>query len=462
MNSDGILIVEGYNAAVLVERGHLVVRDGFPNEGKVREVRFPRGRCEIERMVVRAPGGTVSMSAIDWCARMGIAISFVASDSTLLNTLVPDAPHDGPVKRAQAVAGTTDDALTLSRYLLTRKLDSQIGSIAHDFSNLGIGSSQSRAASTKQIESCKSSLATAKTLDDFLVLEGNAAQAYWDLLAATPLPWRKWAYKRIPAHWAAISPRASGGRDRVRDATDPFNAVLNYCYTLLEVETRIACEAVGLDPDLGLLHVDERLRESFIFDLLEPLRAKADVWALELLHKEKLHPAMFHELRDGVVRLDPDLTELLTRSLMPRFAKAALEVANDYARQLRRIAVPLKLFRTAQKPIAQRREVWTQTTCTYCKEPLPRKGLKFCGRPCYLRYSVEIAKPINKAHVRLAEMRAAGLSPGHGGEAAKKRGAKLAESNRRRSLGLTPDEMRNRRAMQQRRYRSPKQGSETD
>ena len=89
----------------------------------------------------------------------------------------------------------------------------------------------------------------------------DAAQIYWDLLVATPLPWREWALKRIPAHWGAISPRTSGRRERVRDATDPFNAILNYCYTLLEVETRIACEAVGLDPDLGLLHTDDRLRE---------------------------------------------------------------------------------------------------------------------------------------------------------------------------------------------------------
>jgi CRISPR-associated endonuclease Cas1 len=454
------LVVEGYNARLFVERGHLVVHDGFPTEGKARELRLPRGRCEVKRIVVRAPGGMISMPAIDWCARKGIALSFVASDSALLNTMIPDAPHDGPVKRAQAASGTTDDALTLARYLLTRKMDSQVHAVKHDFDLLNIGNEQSRGIAAKQIESCKASLANAKTLMDFLTLEGNAAQVYWDLLVATPLPWRPWAYRRIPAHWAAISPRTSGQRERVRDATDPFNAILNYGYTLLEVETRIACEAVGLDPDLGLIHVDERLRESFIFDLLEPLRAKADVWALELLHKEKLHPAMFHELRDGVVRLDPDLAELLAKSLMPRFAKAALEIANDYAKQLRRIAVPLRLFRAAPKPIAQRREAWAQSTCAYCKELLPRKGLKFCGRQCYLRYSVEIAKPIEKAHVRLAEMRAAGLSPGHGGEAAKKRGAKIAESNRRRGLGMTPDEMRSRKAARMRYRRKLKKQSE--
>lgn len=433
--SHSVYSVEGYNANIYVERGHLVISDGFPAEGKGRETRFPRGRCEIDRILIRAPGGTISMAAMDWCARMGIAVSFVASDSTLLNCLVPDAAHDGPVKRAQAVSAVTDDALRLARYLLTRKMDSQIQAIDGDFPRLRIGNVSARSTATAQIHACKASLSETQTLVDFLALEGRAAQVYWDLLVETPLPWRPWALKRIPAHWAAISPRTSGGRDRVRDAPDPFNAILNYCYTLLEVETRIACEAVGLDPDFGLLHVDDRLRESFIYDLLEPLRAKADVWALELLLKEKMTPSMFHELRDGIVRLDPDLAERLASALMPRFAKAAMELGNDYAKQLRLITVARKLVREAPKPIAARRKTWERSECGYCKEPLPRKGLKFCGRPCYLKYSVEIARPIEKAQARLAEMRASGLSPGHGGEAARKRGAVLADNNRRRITG---------------------------
>ena len=105
---------------------------------------------------------------------------------------------------------------------------------------------------------------------------------------------------------------------------------------------------------------------------------------------------MFHELRDGIVRLDPDLTERLASTLMPRFAKAAMELANDYAKQLRQITVARKLVREAPKPIAARRKTWERSACGYCKEPLPRKGLKFCGRPCYLKYSVEIAKPLKR------------------------------------------------------------------
>jgi CRISP-associated protein Cas1 len=439
--SASVLVLEGYDARMYVERGHLVTRDGFANEGMVREMHFPRGRCAIERLVIRARGGTVSMEAIDWCVRMGIAISFVASDSTLLNCLVPDAPHDGPVKRAQALSAITDDAVNLARYLLRKKMDSQISAIERDFPRLGIVNVSGKSTAAVQVQACKAALAQTSTLMDFLALEGRAAQVYWDCLVSTPLPWKTWALKRIPAHWAFIGPRTTGRRERVRDATDPFNAVLNYCYTLLEVETRIACEAVGLDPDLGLLHTDDRLRESFIYDLLEPLRSKADVWTLELLRKEQMHPAMFHELRDGVVRLDPDLTGLLAATLMPRFRKAALEIANDYAKQLRRITVPRRLVREAPKPIEERRRSWDRAVCGYCKEPLPRKGLKFCGRQCYLRHSIEVAKPIEKAQARLAEMRAAGFSPGHGGDAARKRGAVLAENNRRRITGRAASRM---------------------
>src|SRR5580692_678535 len=156
--NERVLVIEGYDARLYVERGHLVTRDGFANEGSVREIHFPRGRCAIERIIIRAPGGTISMSAIDFCSRMGIAISFVASDSTLLNCLVPDAPHDGPVKRAQAVSAVTDDALALARYLLGKKMDAQIHAIERDFQRLGIGTVSGNSTSAAKVHPCKTPL----------------------------------------------------------------------------------------------------------------------------------------------------------------------------------------------------------------------------------------------------------------------------------------------------------------
>jgi hypothetical protein len=159
---------------------------------------------------------------------------------------------------------------------------------------------------------------------------------------------------------------------------------------------------------------------------------------------------MFIELRDGIVRLDPDLARDIAHHLMPRLRSKALHVANEYAKQLRRVKVPYRLVRAERKTIDGARRVESLSNCRYCQQQLPRRGLQFCDRQCYLSYSVEIARPIDKAQAKLAEMRAAGLSPGHGGEAAKKRGAKIAESNRRRSLGLPPAKTRARKAEQMR------------
>jgi CRISPR/Cas system-associated endonuclease Cas1 len=45
--------------------------------------------------------------------------------------------------------------------------------------------------------------------------------------------------------------------------------MLNYLYAVLESETRLACAALGLDPGLGVLHVDAQCRDSLAFDVME-------------------------------------------------------------------------------------------------------------------------------------------------------------------------------------------------
>jgi CRISPR-associated endonuclease Cas1 len=346
----------------------------------------------------------------------------------------------------------TDFSIELCRWLLKLKFASQNHALNTEI--LKIKDQNSLAISPKhlpaEIQTCTDELASCDSLDGLLSLEGRAAQAYWRILVGRPLPWPTWALKRIPDHWKAVGPRESGGRNRVRDASDPFNAILNYSYTLLEVETRIACAAHGLDPDLGLLHVDDRLRESFVFDLLEPLRAKVDVWALELISKKGLRPYMFHELRDGIVRLDPDLAKLLAESLMPKVRGTALELASQYVTQLRKVKLPYRLQRFGGNALKATPTLIAATECGYCKQPLRKKGLKFCGRQCFLRHSVEIRQPIKLAQARWTEMRELGLNPGHGGEAAKKRGKAMAQTNNRLALNLTADEWRSRRAAQAR------------
>lgn len=44
--------------------------------------------------------------------------------------------------------------------------------------------------------------------------------------------------------------------------------MLNYLYAMLEAETRFAASTLGLDPGIGVMHVDVPYRDSLALDLM--------------------------------------------------------------------------------------------------------------------------------------------------------------------------------------------------
>jgi CRISPR-associated protein Cas1 len=438
-DSASVLVVEGYGAHVFVERGHLVIRDGFPSEGKDREIRFPRGRCGIKRIVVRAPQGSISMGAVDWCSRLGIALSFLGSDSRLLNALIPDGAHDGPLKRAQAIVAVLESSVELARELTRQNMLSRIRAVESDFRRLELATAARRDETCSAIRTAIAQLRLDSELRNLLVREGYAARLYWSLLTGSALPWPHWARERVPRHWQTISAREFGATQQVRDATDPFNAMLNYAYTLLEVEVRIAIHAHGLDPDLGLIHVDTRARESLVHDLMDPLRSNVDVLTIEFARRGGLRPYMFIELRDGVVRLDPDMARDLATWIIPQIQRLAFECVTAYAALLRGIEVPYRLSIRMRRPEKIESTSDDFGVCP-CGTPLKRRGRKFCSRQCVLNRDINERQPIKLAHAKLAEMVAQGRDPRSGPE--KKRKPGVGESNRRRAKYLTAEDLR--------------------
>lgn len=63
------------------------------------------------------------------------------------------------------------------------------------------------------------------------------------------------------------------------NASDPFNAALNYGYGFLEGECRKAINSVGLEPSVGFLHEfsNYQTKQSLAYDLQEPFR-----WLIDL------------------------------------------------------------------------------------------------------------------------------------------------------------------------------------
>ena len=94
------------------------------------------------------------------------------------------------------------------------------------------------------------------------------------------------------------------GRTR-RPPRDPVNALLSFLYTLLLNDCVSAAEGVGMDSQMGFLHVLRPGRPSLGLDLMEELRSVlADRLALTLINLKQLTKKDFEEREGGSVYLN--------------------------------------------------------------------------------------------------------------------------------------------------------------
>src|SRR5262249_25382556 len=137
---------------------------------------------------------------------------------------------------------------------------------------------------------------------------------------------------RVPDHWQTFGSRKSPLTGSQRLAVNPPNALLNYLYSLLEAESRLALAALGLDPGLGFIHVDTTARDSLACALMEVGRPAVDAYVLKLL-EQPLRRDWFFEQRDGNCRLMASLTAHLSETT-PMWARVVAPSAEWIARQL--------------------------------------------------------------------------------------------------------------------------------
>ena len=77
---------------------------------------------------------------------------------------------------------------------------------------------------------------------------------------------------------------------------DPFNPCLNYAYGVMEGYVRRAINMVGLKPSVGWLHefTGAQIRESCVYDLMEPFRWLGDVTTIEAFESDALDVKDFY------------------------------------------------------------------------------------------------------------------------------------------------------------------------
>lgn len=348
---------------------------------------------------------------------------------------------DARLRRAQALLPMTEHRLAIARELLEAKIKGQLAVL--DSFGFGGGSAVREAVAL---------LDRADRLDVVLIAEAKAAEAYWDAWASVPIEFAR--RDRVPDHWRSFGMRRSPLTLAPRTAANPLNAILNYLYTLLEVETRIALIGRGLDPGLALFHADEANRQSLAADVMEPVRPHVEAFVLNLARTRTFSAKDFAETREGACRLSSSLTQELAPTMaqwaklvapyaenvarhVARLAKSGLGIAAaigpkpsiDRARvkvRVRPIAAPVAPKAVRSVPIAM-----AANACRSCGAKLTIRKRLFCAQCLPGRRKDALAAAMPKFNAagsaKIASMRATGVDPTTTPEAQRRRAASASQ-----------------------------------
>jgi CRISPR-associated endonuclease Cas1 len=417
----GVLTLFGYGIQVRVDRGHLSVEDGIGADR--RQIRFPRVGHGLKRLVVIGSDGLVSLSAIRWLADQKAAFVMLERDGSVLVTTGPVRPSDARLRRAQSLAFQSGAALQIARELIDKKLAGQENVARYKLSAV---------QSADTIHRYRSELAEADTSEGIRLIEAKAAGTYWATWKSLPITFPRKDDSRVPDHWRAFGTRVSALTGSPRLATNPPNAILNYLYAVLESESRLAATALGLDPGIGVLHVDTPARDSLACDLMEAVRPQVDAFLLDWIMREPLNRNWFLEQRDGNCRL------------MARIATKLSETAPTWGRAVAPIAewAAATLWSRARNPT---RGTTLPTRLTQCHKREAKGGSRLfppisksrrdnlcrgCGKTIHDRHTNCADCAISDATKRMVDAAKIGREIANGSQAQLKR----AETQRRNAI----------------------------
>jgi CRISPR-associated endonuclease Cas1 len=364
----GVVTLWGYGIQVRVDRGHLVLESGVGADRYY--ARLPRLGHGLTRLVVIGSAGMVSLAALRWLSSQDVAFSMLERTGKVLLVTGPVHSSDAKLRRAQALAHSSGAALRIARELISQKLAAQEQVARHKLLD---------ETTANTIAQFRSALPSADCTATIRLLEAQGASAYWAAWRTLSINFPKKDLRRTPQHWCTFSARVSALTGSPRLACNPANAILNYLYSLLEAEARLAVSAMGLDPGLGVLHSDTTARDSLGFDVMEPIRAQVDSYVLQMITREYLSRSWFYEQPDGNCRLMSMFASRLSETA-PTWRRAVAPVAEWVAHEvwktIRRPDTPFTTRLTHDK----KRAVKSAAPLDIPQVPAPQHLCEGCGK----------------------------------------------------------------------------------
>ena|ERR1017187_9997081 len=417
IRKSGVLVLNGFGIRVQVNAGHLLLHDGIADER--RTIRLPRVNHGLKRLVMIGSDGFVTLEALRWLADQGAAFVMLDRRGKVLAVTGPVSPSDAKLRRLQSLALINGTALKISKELISQKLAGQ-ETLVRDMLR--------DAATADAINRFKTELPNAGSIESVRLIEAQSARLYWQTFSGLLIKWLRKDEGRVPEHWKRFDSRISPLTHSPRLAANPANALLNLLYSLLESESTLAASAMGLLPEIGLLHADTPRRNSLSCDIMEVCRPQCDAFVLNWLQSEPLLRSDFWEDRNGNCRINSRLAIRLceTSSTWRKLVAPVAEyVAQALSSSISKSVLPTK---TARRIVATRltqrnKRAVKGSAVPPVKIPKPERVCRGCGKGLQSD-SVHCKKcDLQIATRRLVEVARAGRIAGHTPEAIAKEAA---------------------------------------
>jgi CRISPR/Cas system-associated endonuclease Cas1 len=409
-----------------INHGRLYVTDGLGADR--RSDSFGRS-AGIRRVVVRGTAGATSWAVLAWLDGIGASLVVLGFDGDVLAAWGPTGLNEASLRRSQAKAAGTRVGLAILRRGLHAKLRRQESLVRRV---------EPASPAADRIAGLRALVDETEEIDALRRVEAAAAGLFWGVLAPLPVRFARRDVDRIPPTWLTVGPRASAITGSGRRATTAAHAALNVLLAVAESECTIALRTVGLDPGLSfsLSHTDQGSRPSASLDCLDAAaRGEVEAWWLTLLERHTFGARSFRELPDGSVRVGSELMSELVRTgplwrqaVAPHVEWIAQTLA-DAAELPRRL--PTRLTEAARSggrdgirtdPRRPKRAPAAPTrSCPECGARVVGDRL-YCAACSPTMDAEHDARFLAAGMAALARRRAKGESPGHGGEAGRRRG----------------------------------------
>lgn len=341
-----IIIIAGNGANLKVERDCLVITYGITHTTtELNREEICRGVHNVSRILWANATGNISSNALGWMNQQKINFLMLDKDGNRVCESFPMERADIALRRKQYNM-SEQKQIEIARWLILTKIQNQEKTYRQHPCLKSERADNAFPVGTSWL-SLNPLPEWLQSVKSITLMEGRCARAYFVGWKTVPLKWfagRNHNVSRnpeiVPEHWKTFGDRLSplGKGSESRHAVTPGQAILNYCYGVLEHVARTALLAYGFDTNCGIVHYDLRDRESLIHDLIELGRGSVDAKVLRFVENTTFHTSDFVLVKSGdyagEIRLHPQLARAVVAACSPD-----MDLLMSYAKQLKEMVM---------------------------------------------------------------------------------------------------------------------------